>query len=144
VRLPGDLEVGASYGYADYTYGEFTEVVRGKEADRSGNRLPYVPQHQYGAFASWRVGSGLRLRAQTSTWGRYWMDNANTATYPGYAFLTSFGAAWAFGRHEVVLDVENLLDQRYAMQAQRDVTGTKDTFAAGTPRYVSLGYRLGL
>jgi hypothetical protein len=30
------------------------------------------------------------------------------------------------------------------MQAVRDPTGTKDTFSAGTPRYVSFGYRFGL
>jgi hypothetical protein len=155
-RLGGGLEAGASYAYADYRYVEFMERVPAsgqpgtpgyrpeRYADRAGNRLWYVPEHQYGVFASWRHASGLRLRAQANTWGRYWMDNANTATYPGYAFLTSLGAAWTFGRHEVVLDVENLFDERYAMQAQRDVTGTKDTFAAGTPRYVSLGYRLGL
>jgi iron complex outermembrane receptor protein len=155
-RLGGGVEAGASYAYADYRFVEFMERVPAsgqpgtpsyrpeRYVDRAGNRLWYVPEHQYGLFASWRHASGLRLRAQANTWGRYWMDNANTASYPGYAFLTSLGAAWAFGRHEVLLDVENLFDQRYAMQAQRDVTGTKDTFAAGTPRYVSLGYRLGL
>ncbi|HET8540466.1 MAG TPA: TonB-dependent receptor [Anaeromyxobacter sp.] len=144
VRILDGLEAGASYGYADYRYVHFTEVVRGEPKARDGKRLPYVPQHQYGVFASWRHPAGLRLRVQANTWARYWMDNANTATYPGYAFLTSFGAAWAFGRHEVLLDVENAFDQHYAMQAVRDATGTKDTFAAGTPRYVSFGYRFGL
>ncbi len=142
-RILEGIEAGASYGYADYRYVSFQEVVRGVPVDRSGNRLPYVPQQQYGVFASWKHAAGLRLRVQANTWGRYWMDNANTATYPGYAFLTSVAAGWTFGRHEVVLDVENAFDQRYAMQATRDVNG-KDAFAAGTPRYVSVGYRLGL
>jgi iron complex outermembrane receptor protein len=119
------------------------ELVRGVPVDRSGNRLPYVPEHQYGVFASWRHASGLRLRAQANTWGEYWLDSENTATYPGYAFLTSLGAAWALGRHEVVLDVENALDQRYAMEVKKDVNG-KVTYAAGTPRYVSFGYRFAL
>jgi iron complex outermembrane receptor protein len=139
-RLPWDLEAGLSYAYSDYTYVRFTERVGAEDVDRSGNRLPYVPRHQYGAFASWRHASGLRLRAQANTWGRYWMDNANTATYAGYQLLTSLGAAWSFGRHELVLDVENVFDQRYAMQATRD-TGGRDLFSAGAPRSVAFGYR---
>lgn len=144
LRIARGLELGASWAYADYRYVEFTEVVRGTTVDHAGKRLPYVPRHQYGVFASWRHASGLRLRAQSNTWARYWMDNANTASYPGYAFLTSFGAAYALGRHEVVLDVENAFDDHYAMQAQRDATGTRDTFAAGSPRWISVGYRFGL
>ena len=143
VRIFGGLEAGASYAYSDYRYVSFQELVRGVPVDRSGNRLPFVPQHQYGAFASWRHPSGLRLRAQANTWGEYWLDSANSETYPGYAFLTSLGAAWAFGRHEVVLDVENALDQRYAMEVKKDVNG-RVTYAAGAPRYVALGYRFGL
>ncbi len=142
-RIVDGLEAGASYGYADYRYVSFEEVVRGVPVERDGNRLPYVPQHQYGAFASWRHATGLRLRVQANTWGKYWLDNANTATYAGYALLTSVAAGWTFGRHEIVLDVENAFDQRYAMQVQKDVNG-RVTYAAGAPRYVSLGYRLGL
>jgi iron complex outermembrane receptor protein len=143
VRLPGGLEAGASWAYSDFTYVRFLEVVRGASADRSGNRLPYVPWHQYGAFASWRHPSGLRLRVQTSTWGRYWMDNANTASYRGYSFVTSVGAAWALGRHEVLLDAANVLDAHYAMQAVKDVQGV-ERYTAATPRTVILGYRFRL
>jgi iron complex outermembrane receptor protein len=141
VRPLDGLEVGASYAYADYEYVRFTERgADGTTASRSGNRLPFVPSHQYGAFASWRHSSGLRLRAQTSSWGRYWLDNANTETYPGYRFVTSLGAAWRIDRHEVVLDVENVLDERYAMQVQKDTTG-RVTYAAGSPRAIAFGYR---
>jgi iron complex outermembrane receptor protein len=134
------VEVGASWAYADYAYVHFTERAGGATADRSGNRLPYVPRHQYGAFASWRHPAGVRLRVRTNTWGRYWLDSANTETYRGYAFLTGLGAAWAFGRHELVLDVENVLDERYAMQVVKDTSG-KVTYSAGAPRSIALGYR---
>lgn len=140
LRLGEDLEAGASWAYSDYVYVAFTERAGGATADRSGNRLPYVPRHQLGLFATWRHPSGLRLRLHSSTWGRYWLDNANTETYRGYAFLTSLGAAWTFGRHEVLLDVENLLDERYAMQVVKDTSG-KVTYSAGAPRSVSIGYR---
>lgn len=142
VRLLEGLEAGASYGYADYTYVAFTERVGATTADRAGNRLPYVPRHQYGLFATWRHASGVRLRVESNTWGRYWLDSANTEKYRGYAFLTSLGAAWTFGPHELLLDLENLLDERYAMQVVKDTSG-KVTYSAGTPRAASLGYRYG-
>lgn len=142
VRLLEGLEAGASYGYADYTYVAFTERVGATTADRAGQRLPYVPRHQYGLFAAWRHASGVRLRVEANTWGRYWLDSANTETYRGYAFLAGLGAAWTFGPHELLLDLENLLDERYAMQVVKDTSG-KVTYSAGTPRSASLGYRYG-
>lgn len=150
VRLPADVEVGASYGFADYTYADFQEIVRlappgggapvPTEVDRSGNQLPYVPRHQWGAFAAWRHRSGLRLRVQTNTWGEYFLDNANSATYPGYLLLTNVGAAWALGRHELVVDATNVFDDHYAMQVVKDTNG-KITYSAATPRMIFLGYR---
>lgn len=140
VRLPAGFEVGASYGYSDFTYVRFTERVGAANAVRDGNRLPYVPVHQYGAFAAWRHPVGVRLRVQTGTWERYWLDNANTERYRGYAFLTSVGAAWTLKRHELVLDASNLLDDRYAAQVSKDTSG-KVTYSAGTPRTILLSYR---
>jgi iron complex outermembrane receptor protein len=142
VRLPARVEVGASYAYSDYTYVHFTE--RGTSANLDGNRLPYVPLHQYGAFAAWSHPSGFRLRVQANTWGRYWIDNANTATYHGYEVLTSLGAAWRWGRSEAILDAQNVLDQRYAAQVSRDATARSASFSAGTPRTVLLSYRFHL
>lgn len=142
VRVGYGVEAGASWAYADYTYVHFTERAGAETADRSGNRLPYVPRHQHGAFASWRHPIGLRLRVRTNTWGRYWLDNANSETYAGYAFVTGLGAAWAFGRHELILDVQNVLDERYAMQVVKDTSG-RVTYSAGTPRSIAVGYRFG-
>jgi iron complex outermembrane receptor protein len=143
VRLPAGFEVGASYAYSDYTYVRFTEKAGGRNAERDGNRLPYVPVHQYGGFAAWRHPIGLRLRIQTNTWGRYWLDNANTERYGGYHFLTSVGAAWALKRHELLLDATNVLDDRYAAQVSKDTSG-KVTYSAGTPRTLILSYRFHL
>jgi iron complex outermembrane receptor protein len=140
VRLPAGLELGASYAYSDFTYVRFAD--RGVTYD--GKRLPYVPVHQYGAFAAWRHPAGLRLRLQTNTWGRYWIDNANSERYRGYAFLTSAGAAWRWGRSEVMLDVSNLLDERYAAQVTKDATGARVSYSAGTPLTVLASYRFSL
>jgi iron complex outermembrane receptor protein len=143
VRIPGGLEVGGSYAYSDYTYVRFQERVRNALVSRDHNRLPYVPIHQYAAFATWRHPVGLRLRVQTSTWGRYWEDSANTAKYRGYTFLTGAGAAFQRGRHELLVDVQNVLDQRYAVSVTKD-TSNKVLYTAGAPRTFFASYRFAL
>jgi iron complex outermembrane receptor protein len=157
VRMPAGFEVGASYAYSDFTYVRFQENVtvranpggtppryETRSADRSGNRLPYVPVHQYGGFVAWRHPVGLRLRVATNTWGRYWIDNANTERYRGYALLTSVGAGWKRGRHEALVDVSNLLDDRYAAQVTKDASGTRVSYSAGMPRTFIASYRFQL
>jgi len=77
-QLTEGLEVGASYAYSDYKFKRFSKPVGRRNIDRSGNRLPYIPIHQYSAFISYKHTSGFRFRVQTDTWGSYYMDNANT------------------------------------------------------------------
>lgn len=139
VRLPAGFEVGASYAYSDFSFVRFQDT-RGVY---DGKRLPYVPVHQYGGFATWRHPSGLRLRVQSNTWGSYWMDNRNTERYGGYAFLTSVGAGWRWKQHEAIVDVSNLLDDHYAAQASKDASGTV-TYSAAPPRTVVVSYRFQL
>lgn len=140
VRALPWLEVGGSYAYSDYEYVHFVERAGATTADRSGNRLPYIPRHQYSVFASaHHAASGLRGRVQSSTWGRYEMDNANSQTWRGYSWLTSVSAAWQRGAHEVLFEVENLLDDAYATQVTKDTSG-RITYSGGAPRAVTFGY----
>jgi iron complex outermembrane receptor protein len=154
--LPG-LDLGAGYAWSDFTYRDYAELVSCRylspaeypqcpaagqvSIPRDGNRLQYVPQHQWSAFASWKGPAGLRARVQTNTWGRYHLDAANTETYRGYRFLTNVGIGWTRGSHELLLDAQNVLDSRHAMAVTKDASG-KVTYTAATPRSVMLGYRL--
>ena len=65
--------------------------------DRDGNRLPFVPEDQFSLFVSYRHGGGLRLRMETLYWGSYYLDNANSEEYEGYAFVTNATAAYEKG-----------------------------------------------
>jgi iron complex outermembrane receptor protein len=117
------VSLGGSYTYSDYTYKEFSEPAFGQNIDRSGNSLPYIPEHYYSLFAAFLHRSGFYLRATANTWGEYWMDNANSEKYKGYDLVTDLTAGYRVGRYEVALIVQNLFDQRYAVEAQKDLYG---------------------
>ena len=132
-QLIEGLEVGASYAYSDYKFKRFSEPVGGTNIDRSGNRLPYIPIHQYSAFISYKHTSGFRFRVQTETWGSYYMDNANTEKYEGYEFLTSASVGYSRGNLNLSLMVDNLFDKKYAVEVTKDTFGVK-RYNPGPPR----------
>lgn len=131
------LEIGASYAYSDYTFKEFTEPVRSGPTvinqDRSGNRLPFVPQHQYSFYGRYRHFSGVSLKLETFSWGSYYMDNANTEKYEGYGFATNAMLGYERGPWRLSLNLENLFDSRYAVEALKDTQGDKQ-FTPAAPR----------
>ena len=133
------VDLGASYTYSDYTFEEFSETVRVgpvvNEIDRSGNRLPFVPEHQYSLSVSYRHPSGFKSRIQSFTWGSYYMDNANSEKYDGYEFVTNLMLGFEKGKYDVSLLVDNLFDERYAVEVTKDTSGEKD-YSPGAPRSV--------
>ncbi len=145
-HLTGALSLGASYAYADYRFDEFAEPVRVDSTvvniDRSGNRLPYIPAHQYTLSAHYRHPSGLKIRVQSHTWGPYYMDNANTERYGGYTLLTNAMIGYEKGGLDVALNVDNLFDKRYAVEVTKDTRGVK-RYVPAAPRtfMVRLTYR---
>jgi iron complex outermembrane receptor protein len=139
LTLVEGFDIGVSYAYSDYTFEEFSETVRVgavvNEIDRSGNRLPYVPEHQYSLSAAYRHPSGFKSRIQTFTWGSYYMDNANTEKYEGYEFVTNLMLGFEKGRYDFSLLVDNLFDKRYAVEVTKDTSGEKD-YTPAAPRSV--------
>jgi iron complex outermembrane receptor protein len=117
------LSLGGSYTYSDYTYTEFSEPAYGQNIDRAGNRLPYIPEHYHSLFAAYIHRSGIYGRVTANTWGEYWMDNANTETYEGYDLATDLTLGWQNRRYEAAVIIQNLFDQRYAVEAQKDLYG---------------------
>ena len=107
--------------------------------DRSGNQIPFIPRHQYSLNLEYSHPTGFRGRIQTDTWGEYFMDNANSEKYDGYDFLTSLMLAYETGPHKVALNVDNLFDQRYAIEVRKNTSGMK-TYYAGAPRTSVLSY----
>ena len=130
------LDIGGTYAYSDYEFDEFSEPVgmRTKvNVDRSGNNLPYVPRHQYSIFTNYRHPSGLRSRVQSHSWGSYYMDNANTEKYKGYAFVTNAMVGFEKGSFDISLNVDNVFNDRYAVEVKKDTLGIK-TYSPASPR----------
>lgn len=139
-----ELWMGASYGYSDYKYKSFNEIIRVMGVptvfDRSGNQLPFIPKHQYSIFLTYKHSSGIKARLQSDTWGEYYMDNANTEKYEGYKFITSLNVSYETGPHTVSANIQNLTDERYAVEVQKDTSGDV-SYTPGAPRSYLISYR---
>jgi iron complex outermembrane receptor protein len=138
------LQAGVNYAYSDYRYDEFTEVVRTgmtvSNIDRAGNRLPYVPMHQYGAYVNYRHPAGFRVVMQSNNWGEYYLDNANTEKYAGYDWVTNIGLGYDRRGHSIMLNIDNAFDDLYATEVKKDTNG-KVSYYAAMPRTYMLNYR---
>ncbi len=125
------LTFGVSYSYQDYKFKRFYEPIRvGNQTvnfDRSGKRLPYIPQNYYSLYVSYKHPSGFKLRLQSDTWGSYYMDNANSEKYGGYSFITSLALGYEKGRWDFVLNADNLFDKRYAVEVTKDASADPST-----------------
>ena len=128
------VSLGGSYTYSDYTFKEFSEPAFGHNVDRSGNALPYIPKHYYSLNAGYMHRTGVYLQATANTWGEYWMDNANSQMYEGYELVTDLTVGYQTRRYEVALIIQNLFDQRYAVEAQKDLYGGL-RYSPAAPRY---------
>ena len=143
-KSTNELWLGASYGYSNYKYKSFNENIRVfgvlTEFDRSGNQLPFIPEHQYSLFLTYKHSSGIKARLQSDTWGEYYMDNANTEKYEGYKFITSLNVSYETGPHTVSANIQNLTDERYAVEVKKDTDGDL-SYTPGAPRSFLLSYR---
>ncbi len=141
-----ELQTGLTYSYTDYTFDEFSEPVRMENAtlnvDRSGNTLPFIPEHQYSLFSAYRHPSGFRVRLQTLSWGSYYIDNANTEKYKGYDFITHAMVGYEKNTYEAAVIVENVFDRHYAVEVEKDTSGVV-RYCPAAPRnfMIRLTYR---
>ena len=117
------LYLGGAYTYSDFTFAEFNEVINGTNFRRDGNRLPYIPMHQYSLFAAYKHSSGFRARVETNTWGEYEVDNANSETYEGYSLITNALVGYEWKGLDVSFDAYNIFNTRYAIEVTKDSGG---------------------
>jgi iron complex outermembrane receptor protein len=67
------------------------------------------------------------------------MDNANTKKYSGYDLVTDVMIGYETAEHSIQLNIKNIMDEHYAMQADRDIDG-EDTYKAAAPRSYMVTY----
>ncbi len=139
LRIFGPLVVGGAYSYFDFRYKDFVEYLTGRTVvayDRSGNKLPYIPQYMYSLYLQWWSKEGLRFRVDTTTWGPYYVDNANTEKYSGYEFVTTLTLGYGKGdKAAIYLDVNNVFDKKYAATYEKDIRGNTRIYPAPPRTY---------
>ncbi len=135
------LTVGGSATYNDHVYRSFTETVAGADVDRSGNRLPLVPLHQLAAHLRYRHPSGIHGGVAATRWGRYRIDNANSATCSGSGWIADLSLGVETDGIDATLIVENAFDRRYAHEVRKDLQGVV-RYSPAAPRsaYLRVGY----
>lgn len=146
LALSKGFTLGFAYGYQDYKFKKFSEPVRvGPNTvnfDRSGKRLPYIPQHYYSLYAMYKHDSGFKLKVQTDTWGSYYIDNANSEKYSGYQFVSSLMLGYELGRWDFALSVDNLFDQRYAVEVTKEASANPASaikrYSPAPPRIITM------
>lgn len=128
--LPG-LFLGGAYTFSDFHFDSFQEPIGGKLYNRDGNYLPYIPRHQYSLYGFYRHPSGFKAKLETYSWGKYYVDNANSEMYHGYDFLTNLMVGYENEQWDITFDVSNIFDQTYAMEVTRDTSTTR--YRPGAP-----------
>ncbi len=133
----------AGFAYSDYTFKDFTELVRTGPTltpyDRTGNQIPFVPRQQYSLALGYSHPSGFKAVVRSNSWGSYYMDNANSEKYQGYDFVTNLTLGYATGPHSLQLNISNITDKRYASEVKKSTNGDK-SYSAGAPRTAMLSY----
>ena len=128
--LNEQVTFGGAYAYSDFKFVTFNESVAGTLVSRDGNYLPYIPKNQYSLFATLNLPNGFKSRVTTKTWGSYYMDNANTQKYEGHKFVTDLMLGYEHKAHNIQLNIRNITNEYYAMEALKDVYGNESYKAA--------------
>jgi len=128
--LPG-LYLGGAYTFSDFHFDTFQEPINGTLHNRDGNYLPYIPRHQYSMYGFYKHPCGFKAKLETYSWGKYYVDNANSELYHGYDFLTNLMVGYERGNWDITFDVNNIIDQKYAIEVTKDTTTTR--YRPGAP-----------
>lgn len=108
------VTLGLSYTFSDFLFEEFNNGV----ADFSDNRLPGVPRHTFHGELRYRDGRGLYSGVEVQSVGRFFTDDANTASNPPYTVLNARAGWEGLGgsrfQFSPFIGVTNIADERYS------------------------------
>lgn len=128
-----DWQLGANFSrhaYVDYK----TSAT----LDYSGNSMPAAPWHTLHATVGYRIVPNARIAVNLIKQGEYYMNDANTAVYPGHTLLNVSGSYQMGDGWEGWFQVRNLTDQLYANTASVNSSNV-NTYGVGAPRSLMVG-----
>lgn len=136
--LSNQLRLDIAYSYAKHTYEKW---VVGSTTDYSGKEMETAPRN----IANMRLGyaasalNGGKVSLEWISLGSYWLDQANTARYPGHDLFNlrmNYPINMAL---EIFGSITNLTDERFAESAS--LSSGNEVFAPGLPRTIYAGIR---
>ncbi|MEH6743692.1 TonB-dependent receptor [Hyphomonas sp.] len=138
-ELTPALTVSGSASWSDQTYAFDRITGSGTETIRDGNEIDTAPEWLANVSLDWQATDAIKLSLNVDHVGEYFVDPANTTTYPGHTVLGA-RAAWAFSETaELFLIVRNLTDEKYADRA--DLAFGNERYFPGEPLNATLGMR---
>ena len=129
-----ELDLSGTLSWSDQTY-RFDRPANGIV---SGNEIDTAPEWLGGVSLDWRATDAIEASISADYVGKYFTDEANTASYPGHTVFHA-RAAYAFGYNELSVRVRNLFDLKYADRA--DFAFGDDRYFPGEPLNVTLAIR---
>ena len=133
------LSVSGSASWSDQTYTFDRVTGSGTETIRDGNEIDTAPEWLANVSLDWQATDAIKLSLNVDHVGEYFVDPANTTTYPGHTVLGARGA-WALSETaELFLIVRNLTDEKYADRA--DLAFGNERYFPGEPLNATLGMR---
>jgi iron complex outermembrane receptor protein len=135
----GDLQLAGAYTYANY---RFVDFIVGT-ADYAGNRIPGIPRQSLQATATVRTPLASFV-TEAMTNDRMFVDDANSASAPGFAILNArivSSALWQGSGAEVTVGAQNLFNTKYISSVSVNAAGGK-FYEPGSQRSIYLGITL--
>lgn len=132
-----NLSLSGNLAWSDQTYTFNRPVNAAQERIVDGNAIDTAPEWLADARLSWQATGALRFALTVEHVGEYFMDPANTVTYPGH---TVFGARAGYQLaegFELYLLIRNLTDEAYADRA--DVGFGNERYFPGEPVNAAFG-----
>jgi outer membrane receptor protein involved in Fe transport len=122
----------------------FSRAVDGGETIRDGNDIDTAPRNLNSLTVEVGLGNethpkAWRLGLDASHVGKYFLDAANTATYPGHT-VANLRLSWDARPVRFALHIDNLFDKRYADRADFAFGDYRYFPARGRAAFVSIDY----
>jgi outer membrane receptor protein involved in Fe transport len=139
VDLGSRFALTAAGTYARHEY-EFSRAIEGGETIVDGNDVDTAPRHVHNLRFDARIGEQVNAALDVGHVGSYYLDAANTATYPGHT-VANLRVAWQPRTDlRATLRVDNLLDEAYADRADFAFGNYRYFPARGRAAFLSVDY----
>ncbi len=140
IPLGERFTLAAAVTYARHTYAFDRSVGSAFETIRKGNDVDTAPRVQSNVRLTWRPLESFQTEVEWIHMGEYFMDAANSVTYPGHNILNLRLSWGATERVQLFAAIRNLTNTDYAERA--DFAFGNERYFPGEDRAFNAGLRM--